>query len=162
MLSPEAQRQLEVWLHETPHEVVVECVRTPKGIGWGRMLSKKGSGGCSPSQIDQAPWSMHTHPSACYLRNGTYFGWPSGADYATVLDQDAKEHLVCAIEGIYVLHPTRGAAGRWRRLSAKAQRAHERQWDVASDTPDRTPEDVLAALAPHLEGWVAVEYHPYS
>jgi len=161
MLAPDAVDQLRTWLEESQHEVVVECVRTPAGVGWGRMLSKAGAG-CSPAQVTTAPWCMHTHPRACYARNGTYYGWPSGADYATFLDQKGTEHLVCALEGIYVIRSTADTRRRWTRLSEDEKDALERQWDVPSDHPERTPERVLASLASRLEGWVDVTLYPYS
>lgn len=161
MLAPDAARQLRTWLEESSHEVVVECVRTPSGVGWGRVLSTPGPG-CSPAQSRTAPWSMHTHPKACYARNGTYYGWPSGADYATFLDQAGTEHLVCALEGIYVLRSSADARRRWARLSEDEKDALESQWDVPSDHPERTPDRVLSALAPHLRGWIEVTLHPYA
>lgn len=161
MLTPEAMTQLRKWLDESQHEVVVECVRTSEGVAWGQMLSTPGAG-CAPAQSRTSPWCMHTHPRACYVRNGTYYGWPSGADYATFLDQKGTEHLVCALEGIYVLRSSPDARRRWSRLSEKQKDVLERQWDVPSDHPERTPAHVLASLAPRLAGWVDVTLHPYS
>lgn len=161
MLTPDAYVQLQEWLHDYPYEVVVECVRTPAGVAWGRMLSTPGVG-CSPTQSKTTRWCMHTHPQACYERNGTYYGWPSGADYATFLDQQGTEHLVCSLEGIYVLQSTPGAVKRWARLSEAQKDALERRWDVASDHPDRTPAEALAQLAPLLDGWVSVDLKPYT
>jgi hypothetical protein len=162
MLTPDAKRQLRVWLEETPHEVVVECKQTHQGIGWGRMLSTPGTSGCSPAQSRTSPWCMHTHPRACYERNGTYYGWPSGADYCAFLDQQGTEHLVCALEGIYRIRSTPESCRRWARLSDAEKDALEHTWDVPSDHVNRTPARALASLVPHLKGWVSVELFPYS
>ena len=161
MLTADAHAQLRVWLEEFPHEVVVECRQTPAGVQWGEMLSTPGAG-CSPSQSRTAPWCMHTHPRACYKRNGTYYGWPSGADYCTFLDQQGTEHLVCALEGIYRIRSTPASRRRWARLSEAQKDALERRWDVPSDSAQRTPARALSELAPHLEGWVSVDLHPYT
>lgn len=161
MLTPDARNQLHTWLEETPHEVVVECKQTPEGVQWGRMLSTPGAG-CSPAQSRTVPWCMHTHPRACYERNGTYYGWPSGADYAAFLDQQGTEHLVCSLEGIYRLRSTPESLRRWARLSESQKDALERRWDVPSDSAQRTPARALSELAPYLKGWVSVEWHPYN
>jgi len=105
---------------------------------------------------------MHTHPRACYERNGTYYGWPSGADYCTFLDQQGTEHLVCALEGIYRIRSTAASRRQWLRLSEEDKDMLERQWDVLSDSAQKTPVRVLASLAPYLDGWVSVELHPYA
>lgn len=162
-LSSDAQQQLQIWLYEFPHEVVVECVQKRDGIGWGQMLSKAGRGGvCSPYQAAHASWSMHTHPSACYKRNRTVFGWPSGADYVTFLNQQGTEHIVCSIEGMYVLRVAKGGHARWSNLSSQEKKKYQKQWDIASDTPERTPEDVMKELKPKLKNWLTVKFYPYT
>jgi hypothetical protein len=158
-LHPEARRELVSMLTE-PHEVIREVIDTPHGVRWGRLLSRP-TEACAPTQTGHAPWTMHTHPEACYRRNGTYYGWPSGSDYATFLDQNIPEHWVCALEGIYVLRCTDEAQARWAALSEKEKDAWERRWDVPSDTPGRTPEATLRGLAPALKDWVSVAYTPY-
>lgn len=160
-LTPEAAAQLWTWLDTSAHEVVVECVATPQGVRWGDLLSTP-TAGCAPDQHRTAPWSMHTHPRACYERNRTYYGWPSGADYATFLDQAGIEHWVCALEGIYVLRSTPTTLARWARLSDAQKNALERDWDLASDDPTLTPTHALAAVRPRLRGWITVVLHPYT
>lgn len=143
-----------------PHEVIREVVDTPQGAAWGRLLSTP-TDVCSPTQTGHAAWTMHTHPSACYRRNATFYGWPSGADFATFLDQGIDEHWVCALEGIYVLRCSVAAQKRWESLTEAEKDTYEETWNLASDRPETTPERALATLAPRLEGWVSVAYTPY-
>jgi hypothetical protein len=162
-LTPDADAQLRHWLYRETHEVVVECVRTPEGVAWGRVLSRKAPGTqCAPLQVATARWSMHTHPRACYRRNGAHYGWPSGADLATALEQRVVEHWVCALEGVYVLKPRRGAVERWKRTTERSRKALEAAWDVASTDARRTPEWGVREINRAASEWVAVSYVPWK
>jgi hypothetical protein len=163
MLTPKAHKQVLAWL-ELPHEIIVEYTNTPRGIVWGRMLSTPPTSGsvCAPSQVEVATQCMHTHPRACYDRNGTYYGWPSGNDYATFLEQSGNEHLVCTLEGIYMIKSTPSAVSTWKRLSNKEQDAYIKAWDLASTSREFTPQDALRALYPKLKGWMDVSLHNYE
>lgn len=161
-LTPDAEGQLRHWLYNESHEVVVECVRTPEGVAWGRMLSRKAPGAqCAPVQTATARWSMHTHPRACYRRSGAHYGWPSGADVATALEQAVDEHWVCALEGAYVMKPRRGAVAAWKRLPERSRAALEAAWDVASKDPMHTPEWGVGEIMRAAGEWMEVTYVPW-
>ena len=162
-ITAEAMQHLSYWLNSTPHEVIVECKRQADGrVAWGKMLSEGAGDACSPVQTGVRPWMMHTHPRACYTRKGTYYGWPSGADFGAFLEQQGTEHWVCALEGLYVLKAEEGAAAKWGARSEDAQDALVLRWDIPSTTPDDTPEKVLPVLQRRVSGWCTVEYYPWT
>jgi len=164
MLSPKAQKQVMQWL-ELPYEVVVEWSHSPQGVVWERVISKPPTKAstCTPTLLTStSARSMHTHPRACYDRNGTYYGWPSGSDYATFLDQRGEEHIVCALEGFYHLESTPSTVQAWHRLSEKKKDAYVKEWDVPSTTRDFTPDDALRALQARMGGWITVTMYKYA
>ena len=66
-----------------------------------------------PTSLKKMFIDCHTHPPAAYEEFNTNIGYPSNADYCTILENIVKNqqlfHILVAVEGLYVigLHPNR-------------------------------------------------------
>lgn len=66
-----------------------------------------------PASLKKMFIDCHTHPQVAYDKYNTTIGYPSHADYCTILENIVKNgqlfHILAAVEGLYVigLHPNR-------------------------------------------------------
>lgn len=151
---------LREWLYEKTHEMVAEVRLRGKVIVVLDSLANEDSKyatACRPTNFRVRPYMLHTHPKACYLRNGVKYGWPSGQDVFTFLEENLPIHFVLAIEGLYVIKPSTNA-GKWSRLKPSAKKSIIDEHDFPAD---------MGTIEKYIQGinnmnWVTVEIYQHS
>jgi hypothetical protein len=124
------------WLFEYNNEVVVELKKNKQGqYEIANILSddNRSSQSCRPSNIEIKQLMMHTHPKSCYIKNDVKYGFPSGTDFKTILENDLREHFVLSLEGMYYIHCPSESSKKYKAKSSKEKKQIIAEHDFPGD-----------------------------
>jgi len=160
-LSNTAYHHVIEWM-KLPYEVVAEVsISSNKIINIVRILSEpptvsgigraipptSDSRSCHPKHVEIRPLMIHTHPRSCV---GDNYGWASGQDIKTILDNDLDIHFIASQEGMYVVE---NSNYNWNSLSSKNKKYWINLMDIPNDQ-DITIDEYIEHI--NSLGWVDI------
>jgi hypothetical protein len=153
-------RLIHEWLHLS-HEIVAEIhiSRDEEIIYLGEVLSQPPeSDVCSPKHVETRRLMLHTHPKRCYEREHITFGWPSGQDFYSILENSLPLHIVAAVEGWYLIHLKKYGERYWHTLSTAQKKTWKKRMDLPGD--EGSVDEYLQAI--NQFPWFQVTFEEYE